>query len=81
MNCKIPTCHKPIEQSIEGECICVDCWTLGQMSAEEIKMMKEREWFDKYCAGCEKPFKTRQEKQAGFCKSCQKENEEAQAIL
>jgi hypothetical protein len=72
MNCK--KCGKPVEKAIEGECICVDCWTLAQMSVDDIQAMKEREWFDTHCPGCEQTFKTKQEKEAGYCKACQQGN-------
>jgi hypothetical protein len=74
MNCK--DCGKPVGQAIEGECICVDCWTKRQMSKKDIQADNEIAWFQNHCAVCEKEVKTTQEKQAGFCKACQQENEQ-----
>lgn len=64
-------CGKPVEQSIEGELICSDCWTLSQMSTEDRAFEKSVAWFDTHCAVCEKVTPQRTlERTGGFCNEC-----------
>lgn len=69
MNCK---CGKPVEKAIEGEIICENCWSWGQMSAEDRESVKIQIWFENHCAGCEKKCKPNEN---GLCTNCQAEFE------
>lgn len=67
MNCK--ECGRPVERAIEGELICEDCWTKGQMSEEELAFDEAVNWFRTHCAQCEKEFKPGKLID-GYCKKC-----------
>jgi len=65
-------CLRPIERTIEGECVCVSCATREDILPDQEAI----QWLKSHCAGCDKPLTG-----GGYCSECQKEQDQTLATL
>src|SRR4029077_4623875 len=70
-------CGRRVEQAIEGELICQECWYYEQMSDEERKVNEDVQWMQTHCPVCEKKLDSLNRGPQGYCKPCWEERNDS----